>query len=149
VKCLHHCAAAYLNHLCWLSAQAKVSGPTWSLEQLEECVARVGPHSSAKEYAAFVHEEMANFCDKGFWTVLPFDLVKDLRNLWLSPLNIIPQCEQCPWLNVDLSFWGINDESICQAPPPPPPRSQCNLDEHWSKSCIRYGMPTQHMDWYT
>jgi hypothetical protein len=36
---------------------------------------------SAKEYAAFVHEEMDYFCDKGFWTVLPFDLVKDLPNL--------------------------------------------------------------------
>jgi hypothetical protein len=38
-----------------------------------------------------MHEEMADFVIKGFWTVLPFDLVKDLPNLWLSPLGIVPQ----------------------------------------------------------
>ncbi len=115
MKRLQHRAAKYLHCLHCQGAQAQILGPTWSLKQLEECIAQ-GPHTSTKEYAEFVNEEMADFCDKGFWTVLPFELVKDLPNLCLSPLAVVPQCECCPRLIVDLSFWGINDETICQAP---------------------------------
>lgn len=90
VKRLRHRAATYLERLRRQGAQAKVSGPPWSLEHLERCIAR-GPHKSAKDEADFVRNEMADFCDKGFYTVLPFDMVQDLPNLRLSPLGVVPQ----------------------------------------------------------
>ena len=114
-KRLRHRAASYLEKLRRHGAQAKLSGPAWSAEQLEACVAR-GPHKSAVEHSEFVRDEMADFCDKGFWTVLPFNLVKDLPNLRLSPLGVVPQRDRRPRLIVDLSFWGINDETISLAP---------------------------------
>lgn len=115
VKRLRHRAAQYLDRLRQQGAQAKVSGSPWTLERLEQCVAR-GPHKSAKAESAFVRNEIADFCDKGFYTVLPFDLVKDLPHLRLSPLGVVPQRNRRPRLIVDLSFWGINDDTIRLAP---------------------------------
>lgn len=83
VKQLRHCAATHLDRLCQQGAQAKVSGPAWSPEQLEKCVAR-GPHASAKERAEVARDKVVDFCDKGFWAASPFDLVKGLPNPCLS-----------------------------------------------------------------
>ena len=60
---------------------------------------------------------MADFIEKGFWTVLPFDVVKDLPNLRLSPLGVVPQRDRRPRLIMDLSFYGVNADTVRQAPP--------------------------------
>jgi len=75
-----------------------------------------GPHKSALKHVNFVQDEFADFCQQGFWTVLPFDCVKDLPNLQFSPLGVVPQCSRHPHLTVDLSFWGINEEMLRDAP---------------------------------
>ncbi|CAJ1940912.1 unnamed protein product [Cylindrotheca closterium] len=43
-------------------------------------------------------------------------LVRHLQNLRLSPLGVVPQRDRRPRLIVDLSFFGINQESVPIAP---------------------------------
>jgi len=116
LRSLRHRAAPYLNRLRRKGASAKVSSPHWSRTLLEQRLLR-GPHKSATEHNEFVRDEFADFCDSGFWTVLPYDLVKDIPNLRLSPLGVVPQRDRRPRLIVDLSFYGLNAETIRQAPP--------------------------------
>jgi len=51
---------------------------------------RRGAHKSADDHKDFVREEFVSFIEKGYWTVLPYDLVKHLTNLRLSPLGVPP-----------------------------------------------------------
>ena len=60
---------------------------------------------------------MADFANKGFWAVLPYDKVKHLQNLQLSPLGCVPQRGRRPRLIVDLSFYDVNQETVKKAPP--------------------------------
>jgi len=115
VRRLKHRASRYLDRLRRQGAAAKVLDPAWSEAKLLEKLAR-GPHKSAVEHVEFVRDEMANFCEKGFWTVLPYDLVKDRPGFRLSPLGVIPQRDRRPRLIVDLSFWGVNDATARLAP---------------------------------
>ena len=57
-----------------------MTGAPWSPKSLQSRL-QCGPHKSALEHSNFVCVEMADFCDKGFWTVLPDDLIKNLPNL--------------------------------------------------------------------
>jgi hypothetical protein len=65
----------------------------------------------------FVRDEMADDACKGFWTVLPYGLVKHLRRLRLFPLGCVPQHGRRPRLIVDLSFYGVNVDTLKLAPP--------------------------------
>ena len=116
IRSVSHRAALFLDHLRRQGATVQVTDDPWTPRKLAEKISR-GPHKSAVEYADFVRDEMADFCEKGFWTVLPFDLVKDLPGLRLSPLGVIPQRDRRPRLIVDLSFWGVNDATARLAPP--------------------------------
>jgi hypothetical protein len=68
------------------------------------------------EHVDFIRDEMADFESKGFWTVLPYELVKHLRGLHLSPLGCVPQRGRRPCLIVDLSYYGINADTLKLAP---------------------------------
>jgi hypothetical protein len=81
-----------------------------------EATANRGPHKSAQEHTAFVREEMADFCQQGFWVVLPLDEVIDMDLLWLSPLGVIQQCDRRPRLINDLSFSEVNANMIKTGP---------------------------------
>jgi hypothetical protein len=67
---------------------------------------------------------MLEFVQKGFWTVLPYHLLKGghqqklrgLRDLHLSPLGIIPQRDRRPRLIVDYSFYEVNSETVPLGP---------------------------------
>jgi hypothetical protein len=74
--------------------------PPWTEQQLDDKAAR-GPHKSADDYGDFVREEMAEFCEKDFWVVLPYHMVRCLPGLKLSPLGVIPQRDRRPRLIVD------------------------------------------------
>ena len=87
----------------------------WTLEQKDNAIRR-GPHQSAKKYAELFREEFSDFVDKKFWTILPYRLVRDLRDLRLSPLGVVPQRNRRPRLIVDLSFFMVNQETLPVAP---------------------------------
>jgi hypothetical protein len=59
---------------------------------------------------------MLEFVNKGFWTIVPYRLIKTMDNLRLSPLGIIPQRDCRPQLIVDYSFGGVNDETVSLSP---------------------------------
>ena len=70
-----------------------------------------GPHLSTRPYLHFLKSDMADMITKGYWVVLPYDLVKHIPNLCISPMGAIPQRERRPWTIVDYSLSGINQEA--------------------------------------
>ena len=52
----------------------------WECSKIDERLCR-GSHNSVNEHVDFVRDEMADFAEKGFWAVLPYDEVKHLKNL--------------------------------------------------------------------
>jgi len=49
---------------------------------------------------------------KGQWIVLPYEDVKNLPGLHLSPPGVIPQGGRRPRWIVDYSYYGVNDETL-------------------------------------
>ena len=49
--------------------------------------------------------------------VLPYNSVRHLSALWLSPLGCVPQQERCLRIINDYTFSGVNPETIKMAPP--------------------------------
>ena len=78
---------------------------------------RRGPHPSTRPYLHFLELIMADMITKGYWVVLPYEMVKDIPNLRISPMGAVPQCERRPRTIVDYSFSGINQEAHRGAPP--------------------------------
>ena len=121
--CLHHLvqnlphpAAKYLGHLRNIGAPIQCLTPDWTLSRRDDAAQR-GSHQSARHYIAFSESEMADMIRKGYWVVLPYSVVKDLPNLRLSPMGVVPQRERRPRTIVDYSFSGINHEAARGAPP--------------------------------
>jgi hypothetical protein len=61
----------------------------WTPDRLANAIER-GCHKSARDYQGILEQKFADMMDKGYFTVLPFPVVKDLPNLWLSPVGVIP-----------------------------------------------------------
>lgn len=112
---LPHPARHLLKHLRDRGAPVTVATEPWSMDRKDEAIAR-GPHKSATEHAEFVRGEFVDFVNKGFWTVLPYRLVKHIQNLRLSPLGVVPQRNRRPRLIVDLSFYLVNQECVPLSP---------------------------------
>ena len=53
-----------------------------------------GPRPSTRPYLHFLELDMADMITKGYWVVLPYELVKDIPNLCISPMGAIPQHER-------------------------------------------------------
>jgi hypothetical protein len=83
----------------------------WSDKLKEECFLR-GPHKSEDKVLEFLMEEYVDFCEKGFWMLLPYDLVKNLELLRLSQLREVPQREQRPRVIMEYNFHGVNVDTI-------------------------------------
>ena len=115
VRQLPHKAARVLEHLRKRGASVLTSTQPWGLTTCDAAMRR-GPHKSAHNHAEFVFEEILDFCRQGYWTVLPYDSVRDWVNLRISPLGVIPQRDRRPRLIVDYSFSGINNDTVPIAP---------------------------------
>ncbi len=92
-----------------------IEGPTPTQHELEAKIQR-GAHQSAHKHKAFIRQEMAEFINSGYWVVLPFDQVKHLPNLHLSPLGVKEERERKPRLVADHSFYGENNLTVPYAP---------------------------------
>jgi hypothetical protein len=78
---------------------------------------RRGAHASATQlFREFLHDDMKDYIEKGFWTVLPFRAVKHYAHLKLAPCGVVPQRERRPRPISDYSFAGINQASLPLAP---------------------------------
>jgi hypothetical protein len=111
LETLQHPAHELLMMLWTHGMPVVTSGPGWTHREVTDRLNH-GSHKSTHKHVDFVCNEMADFARKGFWTVLPYDLVKHLHGLHLSPLGCIPQCDRWPCLIVDLSFYGINADTL-------------------------------------
>lgn len=115
VKSIPHPAGPFLDYLRRCGAPAKISTAPWSLALRDEAIAR-GPHQSALLHQDFLEDEMADMTAKGQWMLLPYDLLRHLPQLRISPIGVVPQHDRRPRTIVDLSFFGVNDETIPLAP---------------------------------
>lgn len=109
-------AGPYLSALHRHGAPVLLDEPEWSQEKRDHAIQR-GCHSSAAEHKAFIAEEMCEFIEDGFWSVLPYELVKDLPGLRLSPAQIKEERDRKPRFIADHTFWEINENTIRSTAP--------------------------------
>ena len=86
VHTVPHPAATMMKRIRDHGAPVETTTMPWDRSKIEERLRR-GSHKSVDEHVDFVRDEMADFAKKGFWAVLPYDEVKHLPNLRLSPLH--------------------------------------------------------------
>ena len=116
VGTIPHKAARALDHLRRRGASVPTSTPPWTRAQVDQAASR-GSHQSANAHVEFVCEELLEFCQQGYWIVLPLATVLSLHNLRLSPLGVVPQRDRRPRLIVDYTFSEVNNETVRLAPP--------------------------------
>jgi len=111
VQQLPHPAAHLLDHLRCHGAPIVLRTPPWSKVQRDQAMER-GSHQSATLHLEFLEQEMLTMVKKGQWLILPYEDVKNLPNLQLSPLGIVPQRDRCPRTIADYTFYGINGDTV-------------------------------------
>lgn len=112
---LPHPAGPYLSLLSSAGVPIQFDDPDWSLEQRDAAMTR-GCHFSATKHKEFIAEEMLEFADAGYWTILPYEAVRHLPNLRLSPAQIKEERERKPRFIADHTFYHINDHTLALAP---------------------------------
>jgi hypothetical protein len=115
VRRLPHKAARLLEHLRIRGASVPTATPPWGAWQCAEAMRR-GSHKSSEDAREFVATEMLEFCEQGYWVVLPYSLARQLANLRLSPLGVVPQRDRRPRLIVDYTFSRVNADTVPMAP---------------------------------
>jgi hypothetical protein len=75
-----------------------------------------GSHASTAEHQVFLRVEMGYMVEKGFWIVLPYSQVRELPNLRISSMGIVPQRDQRPRTIVDYTFSFVNNETARLVP---------------------------------
>jgi hypothetical protein len=116
LKNIHSHAAHHLNlHLKRHGAPVVLTTPPWSSDQNAAAIER-GPHRSATDHLEFLQGEMADMVDKAIWMVLPYRLVRLLKNHRISPNGIVPQHEHWPRTIVDYTFYDLKDETLRLSP---------------------------------
>jgi len=98
-----HPASPLLRHFAKCGAPAVLSSAPWPPELLDERILR-GSHQSCNDNKQFIREELTNFVNNGYWFLLPYRLVKHMRQLRISPLGVVPQRERRPRLIVEYSY---------------------------------------------
>jgi len=76
-----------------------------------------GPHPSATAEAEFLFEEVFEMCQRRHAMVLPFSAVKRLRGVRVSPPGVVPQRGRRPRTICDLTFSGVNADTVNLAHP--------------------------------
>lgn len=112
---LLHPAKNLLQHYKSNGVPVMFHGQPWNQEELNTAMKR-GPHKSANEHVEFLCEDFADMIDKDQWLILPFEEVKDLPGLRLSPPGVIPQRNRRPrWIG-DYTWSGVNQDTVPLAP---------------------------------
>jgi hypothetical protein len=107
---LKHPAKSILNNYKSDGVPVNFKHGSWSQERLEEALKR-GPHKSANEHVQFLTEEFVDMINKEQWVILPYDSVKDLPGLTLSPPGVIPQRDRRPrWIG-DYTWSEVNPDT--------------------------------------
>ena len=110
-----HAAGPFLGRLSRTGAPVPLHTAPPTPDDLDRAMA-YGSHASTKEHGAFTRSEMADFVRKGYWMVLPYEDVRHLKNLRLSPMGCIPQRDRRPRLIIDYTWSGVNPDTVRLAP---------------------------------
>ena len=110
-----HAAHRLLRQYKHKGTPVTLAGSPWTPQRLRSAIAR-GPHKSSFEHLDFLRDDMADMVDKGFWTVLPYDLVAATPGLRLSPIGVVPQRNRRPRPIVDYTYSGVNQVTQPNAP---------------------------------
>lgn len=92
-----------------------LSSAPWS-QQLKDERSKRGSHKSCQDNMDFLREEILDYVEKGFWLLLPYRVLRHMKELRLSPLGIVPQRGRRPRLIVDYSFYGVNSDTLRLTP---------------------------------
>ena len=112
---LPHPAAPLLSYLRTYGASVGQSTTEWSLTERDAALHR-GPHQSTCGKESFVRDEFADMVVAGHWLVLPYELVRSLSSLRLSPTGVVPQKARRDRIIVDYTFSGVNQATTVEAP---------------------------------
>ena len=115
VRHVPHKAARLLEHLRVRGAAVPTATAPWDQRRRDEAITR-GPHQSSHVERQFVCEEMLDFCQQGYWIVVPYATVAHWPSLRISPLGVVPQRDRRPRLIVDYTFSGVNDDTVSMSP---------------------------------
>ncbi len=106
----HHPAMHTLHQYKHHGVPVRLSTPPWSKQRLQQALHR-GAHRSCFDYIDFLETEFVEMIRKSQWVVLPYDEVKHLPYLRVSPPGVIPQRDRRPRWIVDYSYSSVNDET--------------------------------------
>lgn len=112
---LPHPARRLLRQYKYHGAPVVLHDAPWTSQQLDAAVQR-GPHQSCFQYIDFLEEEFISMLGKQQWVLLPYEAVKHLRNLRLSPPGVVPQRERRPRWICDYTWSGVNPATAPIAP---------------------------------
>ena len=101
-----HTLHQYKHH----GVPVKLHSKPWTKTQVQQALHR-GPHRSCYDYINFLSNEFIEMINKAQWVVLPFDAVKNLPGLRISPPGVIPQRDRRPRWIVDYTWSGVNDDT--------------------------------------
>jgi hypothetical protein len=112
---IKHPARRLLRHISRRGAPVIIQTAPWDDARKDAAVER-GSHKSALEFRDFLREEMAAMVQRAIWTVLPYRCVRNLKNLRLAPIGVVPSHGRRPRTIVDLTFNGVNEETLKLSP---------------------------------
>ena len=108
---IQHPAKRLLQHYRKHGAPVKFTTTPWSRERVHQSIQR-GAHKSCFEYLDFLEEEFIDMINKDQWVVLPYNVVKDLPGLRVSPPGVVPQRERRPRWICDYSYYEVNSDTL-------------------------------------
>jgi hypothetical protein len=114
-KLLPHTAAPILSTLRSTGAPAHLSSAQWT-EGLRDAATKHGPHKGTHEHIEFMRAEFFDMVSAGQWLVLPYQAVRELPKLRISPTGVVPQHDRRPRPIVDYTFSDVNNSTVSQAP---------------------------------
>ena len=115
LRSLRHKAATLLHRFSTTGVPVLLSSKPWTLQQKDDAMRR-GNHPSAHAFAEYLREEFGDMRQQGMFLVLPYELVRHLPQLRLSPIGCIPQRERRPRTIIDYTYSGVNDSTLKLAP---------------------------------
>jgi hypothetical protein len=93
------------------------TSPPWTSRQCLQALRRGAHPSATHHFRTFLHEDLLDMVAKGYWAILPYNALRHLTHLKLSPSGAVPQCERRPRPIMDYTYMKVNQASLPLADP--------------------------------
>ena len=115
VKSILHASTEYLDYLRRHGAQVHASSAPKTDKELQ-LVIKQDLHQSAIAHQDFLWGEAYEMCQRRHTMVLPVSALKGITGICVSPPGIVPQAGRQPRTICNLTFWGVNAETVQLTP---------------------------------